>query len=287
VTPRFSVVVPAFNAEDTIADQLVALEKQTFPEPFEVIVADNGSVDATADIARSFSERLPGLTVVDASARRGAAAARNAGAMVATGEYLAFCDADDEVDEGWLEAFNRGVPGCEFMTGSIDHDKLNPSTGESHWRSHVSSIPRALRFKPYALSGNMAVSRDVFDRSGGFPDDLGTVGEDVAFSWQLQLDGHELHFRPDAVVAYRHKHGLKELWDQHVAFGKADVVLYKRFKRHGVPKPKVTSMIAAYIRLVLKLPRVVSPERRPAVVRGWAKRWGRLLGSVRERVIFL
>lgn len=286
VTPEFSVVVPAFNAEDTIADQLVALEKQTFQGSFEIIVADNGSTDATTEIALSFSERLPGLVVVDAGAKRGAAAARNAGARAATGEYLAFCDADDEVDAGWLEAFKRGLPN-EFMTGSIDHDRLNRSIGETHWRSHVSSVPRALRFKPYALSGNMAVSRGVFEQSGGFPEDLGSVGEDVAFSWQLQLAGHELHFQPEAVVAYRHKHDLRALWRQHVAFGIADVVLYKRFRPHGVPGPKLSSIGAAYARLLLKVPRLFSASRRPAVVRGLAKRWGRVRGSIRERVFFL
>jgi len=285
--PRFSVVIPAYNAAETLAEQLTALENQTYREPFDVIVADNGSADATADVARSFAERMSGLQVIDAGQRRGAAAARNAGARIASGEYLAFCDADDRVDAGWLEAFARGVPEFEFMTGSIDHDALNPSSGDSHWRSHVSSLPLALRFKPYALSGNMAVSREVFESSGGFPEDMNSVGEDVAFSWTLQLAGHELHFQPDAVVAYRHKHDLSALWRQHVAFGIADVVLYKRFRSSGVPPSKPTSVVAAYGRLLRKLPYLLSTARRPAVIRGWAKRWGRLRGSIRERVLYL
>lgn len=287
MNPLFSVVIPAYNAEATLAQQLIALERQTYQPLFEVIVADNGSVDATAEVARAFSDRLPDLQVIDAGRRTGAAAARNAGARVATGEYLAFCDADDEVDPGWLEAFDRGIPAFEFMTGSIDHDKLNPNSGVSHWRSHVDSLPLALRFKPYALSGNMAVSRSVFEEIGGFPEDMDSVGEDVAFSWTLQLAGHDLHFQPEAVVAYRHKHDVGPLWKQHVAFGIADVVLYKRFRSYGVPPSKPTSVLAAYARLLRKLPYLFSATRRPAAVRGWAKRWGRLRGSIRERVLYL
>lgn len=285
--PRFSVVIPAYNAAETLAEQLTALESQTYDEPFEVIVADNGSSDATADVALRFNERIPGLQVIDAGEKRGAAAARNAGARIASGEYLAFCDADDRVDAEWLEAFDRGVAEFEFMTGSIDHDALNPSSGDSHWRSHVSSLPLALRFKPYALSGNMAISREVFESIGGFPEDMSSVGEDVAFSWSLQLAGHELHFQPGAIVAYRHKHELGSLWRQHVAFGIADVVLYKRFRSYGVPPSKPTSVLAAYGRLLGKLPYLFSSTRRPAAIRGWAKRWGRLRGSIRERVLYL
>jgi glycosyltransferase involved in cell wall biosynthesis len=287
LNPRFSVVIPAYNAQATLGQQLTALEGQTYQPPFEVIVADNGSVDATVEVARSFEGRLPGLRVIDAGERRGAAAARNAGARVASGEYLVFCDADDEVDPGWLDGFDRGVPDYEFMTGSIDHDRLNPTSGESHWRSHVSSLPLALRFKPYALSGNMAVTRTVFEESGGFPEDMDSVGEDVAFSWALQLAGHDLHFQPEAVVAYRHKHDMRPLWRQHVAFGIADVVLYKRFRSHGVPPSRPTSVLAAYARLLRKVPYLFSAKRRPAAVRGWAKRWGRLRGSIRERVLYL
>jgi glycosyltransferase involved in cell wall biosynthesis len=284
---EISVIVPAYNAASTIAEQLEALAAQDYRGEWEVIVADNGSTDGTRVVAESFESRHPRLRVVDASARRGAAAARNRGAAEAGGRFLAFCDADDRVETGWLSALSDALARHAFVTGAIDHEALNPGQGQTHWHSHVTGLPKALHFKPYALSGNMAVSREVFAAVGGFPEDLGTVGEDVAVSWEIQLAGHDLGFEPDAVVAYRHKQGLQSLWRQHRDFGRADPALYKRYRSRGVPPQRALSVLAAYARLLVRLPLLLWPEKRPAVVRGLAKRWGRLVGSIRERVFYL
>ena len=285
---RVSVIIPAFNAAATLDVQLQALVNQTYDGDWEVIVADNGSTDATAQLVDQYTESLPDLRVADASSRRGAAPARNAGAAAADGELLVFCDADDRVEPGWLSALVDSLAEHEFVTGSIDHDSLNKGMdGSNHWRSHVNSIPIALRFLPYALSGNMGITRAVFEEIGGFPEDLRAVGEDIALSWKAQLAGHDLDFEPRAVVAYRHRHDPGKLWRQYVDFGVADPVLYKRFRAHGVPRPRLVSMIAAYVRIILKTPLLFSSTTRPRVIRSIAKRVGRLKGSIRERVLYL
>jgi glycosyltransferase involved in cell wall biosynthesis len=282
-----SVIIPAYNAGATLGDQLEAVALQECSETWEVVVADNGSTDNTVAVAKGFEDRFPGLLIVDASARRGAASARNIGARSATGDRLAFCDADDVVAPGWLEALVQSLLEHDFVTGSIDHDSLNPGSEGTHWRSHMSSLPLALHFKPYALSGNMAITRAAFEAVGGFPEDLGTVGEDVAISWALQLAGYDLHFEPDAVIAYRHRHNPGGLWRQHRDFGRADPVLYKRFRSHGVPPQRLRSVLAAYVRLILRIPTLVTSTGRSAFTRSAAKRWGRLQGSMRERVLYL
>jgi glycosyltransferase involved in cell wall biosynthesis len=269
-----------------LGEQLEALANQTYRGQWEVIVADNGSTDSTRAVAESFTDRISGLRVIDASGGRGAAAARNRGSAAASGEMLAFCDADDRVESGWLAAMAAALTRHSFVTGAIDHDSLNPGVGSSHWNSHVSSIPLALRFKPYALSGNMGITRRLFEEAGGFPDDMRSVGEDVAFSWNLQLAGHDLHFAPDAIVAYRHRHDLGSLWRQHRGFGFADAVLYRRYREYGLPEPRALSVLAAYARLVVRLPMLLSARSRPGVVRDLAKHWGRIRGSVRERVFY-
>src|SRR3712207_4277359 len=83
---KLSVVIPCLNAASTIAVQLAALSRQSWPGEWEVIVADNGSTDRSRRIAESYGDRLPGLRVVDASDRRGQAHARNLGAAAATGD---------------------------------------------------------------------------------------------------------------------------------------------------------------------------------------------------------
>ena len=89
--PLVSVVVPAFNAAHTIAETLHSVSRQTYPA-LEIVVVDDGSTDATAEIARRHGD--PRLRVV-AKANGGVASARNAGIRESKGAFVAFIDADD------------------------------------------------------------------------------------------------------------------------------------------------------------------------------------------------
>ena len=83
--PRFSIIIPAFNSAATLARAVESVQKQSWPA-YEIIVVDDGSTDATADIARQF-----GATVrLIRQTNSGVSAARNAGAAAATGDWLAF-----------------------------------------------------------------------------------------------------------------------------------------------------------------------------------------------------
>ena len=90
--PRVSVVVCAYNAADTLDDCLTSLAALTYPD-VEVIVVNDGSRDATSAIAR----RYPGVRVLDIP-NGGLSAARNVGLAQATGEIVAYTDADTRVD---------------------------------------------------------------------------------------------------------------------------------------------------------------------------------------------
>ena len=101
--PAVSVVMPARDAERTIAASLAALARQTLaPVDYEVIVVDDGSADDTAAIAA----RFPGVRVL-LQGRRGDEASRRAGAAAARGEVVAFARADAPPAEGWLEELVR------------------------------------------------------------------------------------------------------------------------------------------------------------------------------------
>jgi len=89
MNPRFSVVIPAFNSAATLARAIESVRAQTWPA-HEIIVVDDGSTDATAAVAGRFEDvRLL------RQKNSGVAAARNAGAVAACGDWLAFLDADD------------------------------------------------------------------------------------------------------------------------------------------------------------------------------------------------
>lgn len=112
--PTATIIVPAFNVAATITETLRSILLQTFTD-LEVIVVDDGSSDATADIVDSFSDRR--IRMIQ-QANRGLAGARNTGIAHARGVYIAFCDADDL----W-------VP--EKLEVHIAHLKARPDVGIS------------------------------------------------------------------------------------------------------------------------------------------------------------
>lgn len=89
MSPRFSVVIPAFNSAATLARAIESVRAQSWPA-HEVIVVDDGSTDTTADVARRFE-----AVHLVRQKNSGVSVARNTGAAAATGDWLAFLDADD------------------------------------------------------------------------------------------------------------------------------------------------------------------------------------------------
>jgi len=92
-TPLVSIVIPTFNGASFIAQSLESVQSQTFQD-FEVIIADDGSTDDTAVVARKFCAADARFTLVQQD-NRGVSAARNAAIERAQGEFIAFLDHDD------------------------------------------------------------------------------------------------------------------------------------------------------------------------------------------------
>lgn len=188
-----SVIVPARDAAATIARTLDAVERQTGVERFEVIVVDNGSLDATAERA----ERT-GARVLRRARGDGPGAARNAGAAVASGRMLAFTDADCEPCDGWLAAGAAGLETAGLVQGAVVPD---PRVERGPFDRTVEvSGPTGL-FE----AANLFVRRDVFDRAGGFPVGLeapgdAPFGEDALFGWAAIRSGASVGFCREAVV---------------------------------------------------------------------------------------
>ena len=123
--PEISVVIPVRNGLPWIVDQLEALCGQNFEGSWELLVSDNGSSDGTQEVVRSYVGRLP-LQIVDSHDQPGIGPARNAGARAASGPLLAFCDADDVVAPGWLNAIAQGLRDADAVGGHLEEDLLMP-----------------------------------------------------------------------------------------------------------------------------------------------------------------
>lgn len=279
-----SVVVPVRNGLPWLEEQLAALFSQDCSEPWEVIVADNGSTDRSRSVAREAGERGHPVRSIDASAVHGPAAARNAGARAAAGDLLVFCDADDIVQPGWLSACVRALEQSEAAGGVFDSWSLN---GRPPPSPLVFAVPPAMRqfgFLQAGLSSNLAVRRQPFEEVGGFAEDL-TVGEDTDLCWRLQLAGYRFVVAEDAVVARRDRSGFKEVLARFIAYGRCGPALYRRYRGTGLRR-EVATAAKSWAWLLLSLPRLANPERRTkwAEIAGW--RAGRLYGSIAQRTFF-
>jgi len=117
--PAFSVVIAAYNAERTLGKAIQSGLDQTWL-PHELIVVDDGSTDGTSDVARGFGARV----ICIRQANAGVAAARNAGAERASGEWLAFLDADDWYYPDrlrWHAEWIARDPALDFLTGDSEY----------------------------------------------------------------------------------------------------------------------------------------------------------------------
>ena len=176
-----SVVIAAHNAVHTLGAQLAALGAQDYPGRFEVIVADNGSTDGVADyLARHEARERLGLRCVDASGRPGASHARNIGISSATGDLVAFCDADDVVRPSWLRNLAVAAGRCTLVTGAVETGTLNSETVR-RWMpmpppDRPLEVPGFLRI---AMAANMACWADALRKVGGFDESYRNGYEDA------------------------------------------------------------------------------------------------------------
>jgi glycosyltransferase involved in cell wall biosynthesis len=297
-----SVIVPAYNAAATLAEQLEALAAQRYDGDWELVIVDNGSTDGTADLARCYRHRFKAFTLVDGGSRRGHSAPRNAGASAARGELLAYCDADDIVAPGWLQAMADAARRHDLIGGWLDVRPLNDDATRS-WHQPWPRDRLRSWLLPYAVSANLAIWADVLHELGGWSSDHEDGGEDVELSWRAQLAGYRLGFAPDAVVQYRYRTGLRETARQAYGIGVTGEKILRDFAflRADDRPPDGTldgdqagddgggalrRALGRAAWLAARLPYLAGPRRHRGLwISVGAEYAGRLSGAVRYRVV--
>lgn len=262
--PRLSIVIPCFNSEATISAQLSALATQTTQYPWEVLISDNGSRDNTLAVAASFRDRIERLEIIDASARRGAAYARNAGAKAASGESLLFCDADDVMGEGYVEAMGRALEAHHFVACRYDFRTLNTS-----WLAAARGPQREGQGEglaggychptlPYAGAGGLGIRKSIHEAVSGFDMTLRAMAgqEDTDYCIRVQLAGTPLIFVRDAVMHVRFRATVTGVFQQAWAWAESGAHVQRRYVPDAI-SPTFTALAYDLSRhLVWKLARV-------------------------------
>jgi GT2 family glycosyltransferase len=198
--PRFSVIIPVFNGEAFLARAVDSVLAQTYPAE-EIVIVDDGSTDATPQVVAGYEAKVRYLS----QANQGVAAARNAGAQAARGEWLAFLDSDDWYFPDrlrWHADMLAVHADLDFLTGDYEYrDDADALIGRSLERHPAGRrvLARAAGSETALMQGGdfeefvedhfgdmhtLSVPRATFLGLGGFPKGF-KVCEDVHFLVRL------------------------------------------------------------------------------------------------------
>jgi glycosyltransferase involved in cell wall biosynthesis len=220
--PMISVVICTHNDSGTIREAIEGVLDQTYPN-FELILVNDGSTDATAEIASEYELRL--ITVPQG----GLSKARNIGMKAAKGEIIAYIDGDAFPDPNWLEylahAFmatdHVGVGGPNIAPHSdgwtakcIDYSPGGPN--------HVLFSDQVAEHIPGC---NMAFRKEALEAVHGFDEQFWIAGDDVDICWKLQESGGTLGYHPGAMVWHHSRNKVRDYLKQQFNYGKAEALL--------------------------------------------------------------
>lgn len=226
VWPRITVVVCSYNGARTIVDTLDALQTLDYPD-YEVIVVDDGSTDATPQIAAEYPVRLI------STENRGLSAARNTGWQQATGEIVAYIDDDAYPDPHWLKYLayrfvtteHVGVGGPNIAPpgdGPIADCVANAPGGPVH-------VLLTDTIAEHIPGCNMAFRRSALAAVGGFDSRYRTAGDDVDLCWRLMDAGGTIGFHAGAMDWHHRRNSLAMYWKQQKGYGKAEALLEQKW----------------------------------------------------------
>ena len=237
---RISVVVPVLNAGRTLPRCLGALAKLD-PAPTEIILVDNGSTDESLDLARAFARDHASVRVLT-EPQRGAPAARNTGVRAATGDAVAFTDADCAPAPSWLQHLR--APFADPSVGGVAGRVLAaPASGTLELFSALYTLQlpdqpaRHVRWTPREggfPTANLAVRRDLLAELGGFDASLVIYGEDYDLCARLYARGAVVAYDPAARVYHHHRTTLGGMLRQAFGFGRSHPYLLQRHAGRGL-----------------------------------------------------
>lgn len=276
------VVVPCHNEEKTLPEQLDALTTQQWHGQWGVTVVDNGSTDATAEIAGRYTAR--GVRCIRANDRQGVAHARNEGVRHTAAHAVAFCDGDDVVSPGWVAAMGDALADHPFVSGVLDPVTLNgPGAAHSRPGSSSRALPRFGSI-PFGRGNNCGMHRALWVRLGGFDEDF--VGlEDIELSLRAAALGVTPVLVEAAEVRYRFRVDPPSIWRQAYFYGRGRPALAREARELGLDGPSRFEGLRSWAWLVTHLRDVRSADERARLLWVLASRLGVLHGAVASRVL--
>ena len=223
--PKVSIIVAAYNSQDTIEECLKSILAQNYPADFfEVIVMDGGSKDNTVKIA----QKLP-IKVV--SIRLNAPAAYNYAMNISSHPILGFIDADAKVEVEWLNKLipNLSEPNVAGVSGSIETWNTDNPWAKSIGYELKNRYSRIGKYTGRIATMNLLLKKSVIKEVGGWEEKLPSQ-YDTDLGFRISAKGYKIAYEPNAVCYHFNRTTLKAFYRQQLQYGKNTLKLY--FK-HG------------------------------------------------------
>jgi glycosyltransferase involved in cell wall biosynthesis len=291
---KISVIIPAYNAAAYIERAIGSVLAQTRPAD-EIIVVDDGSKDNTADIVRSFADKVKLISQANA----GVSAARNAGIRAATGDWIAFLDADDEWLPDFLKAQTRLLSRnphlvwsmANFFTCSSTENKRSPFTRPEkiemvlRGKDFVDDYLVAFRYDIRGHLDTTIIRRDILIKEGFFDVNL-SVAEDLDLWWKLAYHYPQTGFiaGPLAIYNFTASESLTKQQTEisfYINLIQRHLILSGQNNRQDIFKPVAGKMLDLWIRGMLFDARGRDIrqllEAFPQLYPGWYRMWITLL----------
>lgn len=306
---EFTVVVPTRDGAGRLPEVLDALAGQRDAPPYEVVVVDDGSRDATPDVLASWSAADPARRRAATTGGRGPATARNVGLAAARGRRVVYLGDDTVPEPEWLREHEaawraRGAGDDLAVLGHIRwHDRIRQTPFLRFLNEEgiqfgfgligTSADPENLPFN-FFYTSNVSLDlararREPFDTRFPYP-----AWEDVEASYRLQMGGLRLVYHPKALVAHDHATDFDRACRRQERVGFAAVVFYRLHPELGgmlgldaggpppLPPPFRQRLREALVRALQPLPVALPSIWREALryhyvrglKRGWSERFG-------------
>ena len=210
-----SVVVPAFNEEQSIVRLLEALAAQTL-RPSEIVVADGGSTDRTRELVRAFSERSPFPVVLVESGRGLPGRNRNLAIARASRDWVACVDAGTVPRRDWLERLveaARREPRARVVFGCYE------ALAESFFTRCAACVYVPAPGEPVRSTASCLLHRSAWERAGRFREDLRSA-EDRLFFLALDAARVPVTHAPEAFVAWELRPTLAATFEKFTAYAR-------------------------------------------------------------------
>lgn len=251
--PFFSIIIPTYNRPEQLASCLEACSKLDYPrDRFEIIVVDDG--EGTPTGTRVQSIKGPGATIISKD-HTGPGAARNLGASVAKGDYLAFTDDDCSPAPDWLRLmaarFSR-IP--DQAVGGRTLNILSENIYCVSVQMILDYLFRCYNTDPdrsrFLTSSNLALPAYHFHAVGGFHRSFRTAaGEDRELIDRLSREGLRITYAPEALVYHNHPLSLHGFWEHHFKYGGGAYLYHMRSARRK-NRPIRLEPLLFYINLI-------------------------------------